>query len=71
MEYYERKPSPYYTNFFFLKKNLKIKRPNKTRYFSNMVENCVNYLDGKEELTSTLDDGIDVIKVLYDIEELL
>ena len=71
LEYYERKNSPYYTNFFSLKKNFKIKRPNKTKYFSNMVENCVNFLDGKEELISTLDDGIDVINTLYDIVGLL
>lgn len=70
-KFYESLPSPYYSNFYSLKKNKKVKRPRKTKYFSNMAANCVNYLDGKEGLVSTLDDGTEVIKALYDIVDLL
>jgi predicted dehydrogenase len=57
--------SPYYTKFKSLIKNKKIKRPDKTCYFSNVVKNCVDFLDGNNKLLSTLNDGLKVIEDIY------
>ncbi len=65
------KPSPYYSNFKSLVKNKKIKRPNITRYFSNLIQNCVDYLEGNAGLISTIDDGIEDMEVLFNIEKLI
>jgi hypothetical protein len=32
-----------------------------------MVQNCVDFLDGKEPIASTLDDGIEAIKIIEKI----
>lgn len=64
--YYSEK-SPYYSNFKSLVKQKKISRPNKTGYFSNMVKNSIDFLDGKSKLISSLNDGIKAIEVIYDI----
>ena len=68
---YKRAPSPYYTGFYSLKRDKRFKRPQKTGYFSNMVNNCVAFLDGKEDLISPLKQGILSLKVLYKIVEKL
>lgn len=67
LKYYESKVSPYYTGFYSLVRNKTIKTFKKTHYFSNMISNCVNFLTGKEKLLSSLDDGINVLRVLYNI----
>ena len=59
--------SPYYSNFRSLTKDKSIKRPKRTKYFSNMIQNCVNSLDGKSKLISPLVEGIKALSVLYDI----
>ena len=59
--------SPYYSKFKSLVKYKKIKRPNKTYYFTNMVQNCVDFLDGKSRLISTINDGVKAIEVIYSI----
>lgn len=71
LKYYIKKESPYYSGFYSLVKNKKIKRPSKTGYFSYMVSNAVEYLDGKEELLSGIDDGFNALKVLKEIESKL
>lgn len=66
-KYYQSVSSPYYENFKSLIKNRKIKKPKKTGYFTNMVQNCVDYLDRKNKLVSTLNEGVNVLQVLYEI----
>ncbi len=66
-KFYHCVTSPYYENFKSLVRNKKIKKPKKTGYFTIMVQNCVDYLDGKSKLISTLNEGIKVLQVLYKI----
>jgi predicted dehydrogenase len=67
LKLYTRAPSPYYTGFYSLKRRREIKRPKKTGYFTGMVTNCVNFLDGREPLRSPLSEGIRTLKALYEI----
>lgn len=66
-KFYERKESKLYTGFYTLT-NSKIKLPRNTGYFSNMVQNAVNFLDGKALLKSPLQDAIEDLKVLEEIK---
>jgi hypothetical protein len=66
-KYFETKPSKFYSGFYSLKQNMNIKRPKKTYYFSNMIKNCIDFLDGKTSLASTLNDGIFNLEIIYDI----
>lgn len=68
---YRRKDSPLYTGFFSLVSDEQTAAPQKTRYFSNMIQNAVDFLDGKEELKSSLDIGIRDLRILEDIKVLL
>ncbi len=63
--------SPYYSNFRSLVRQKKIKRPKKTLYFSNMINNCIDFLDGKNKLISSLNDGIKAIEVIYEIIDII
>ena len=71
LKLYKSEPSELYTGFNSLKSQKNIKVPKKTLYFSNMVENAVNFLDGKEALKSTLQNGINALAVLEEIKEFL
>ena len=64
---YYSSPSPFYSKFKSLVKYKKIKRPWKTYYFTNMIKNCMDFLDGKNRLISTLNDGVKAIEVINDI----
>lgn len=64
-----RKSSPYYTNFYSLVRDNSIKRPETTGYFSNMIQNAVDFLDGKKPLVSSIYTGVKVIKTLDKIEK--
>lgn len=69
-KFYERKESKLYTGFYSLtNSNINISR--KTRYFSNMIKNAVNFLNGKSRLLSPLDDAISDLRVLEDIKSKL
>ena len=70
-EFYKREESKLYTGFYSLEKDLKVKRPKKTKYFSNMVKNAVDFLDGKAELKSNLQTGINTLRILEDIKNQL
>ena len=70
-EFYRREQSKLYTGFYSLVPDKQIKLPKKTRYFSNMVENAVDFLDGKAPLRSTLQDGLADLDVLERICALL
>ena len=67
-EFSKRVQSKLYSGFYSLEKDELIKMPKKTRYFSNMVKNAVDFLDGKERLKSTLANGLRTLRVLEDIK---
>ncbi len=69
-KYYLREESKLYSGFYSLA-NQKIKLPKKTGYFSNMIQNAVDFLDGKAELKSPLEDAIKDLKVLEEIRDAL
>ncbi|MBQ9205223.1 MAG: Gfo/Idh/MocA family oxidoreductase [Treponema sp.] len=69
-QFYKREESKLYTGFYSLSAQ-KIKLPKKTGYFSGMVQNAVDFLDGESELVSPLDDAIADLKVLEEIKEKL
>ena len=68
LEMYRAKSSPYYTGFKSLALERNIKRPRKTGYFANMVQNAVDFLQDKAPLGSTLQDGINALEVIKQIE---
>ncbi len=67
-EVFRRKPSKLYSGFYSLEKDKKIRKPKKTLYFSNMISNAVDFLDGKSNLKSTLQTGINALSVLEEIK---
>ena len=66
-ELFLRKESKLYTGFYSLTKQ-KLKLPKKTGYFSGMIQNAVDFLDGQSELVSPLEDAIADLKVLDEIK---
>ncbi|MGN0728099.1 Gfo/Idh/MocA family protein [Treponema sp.] len=71
LKLYRRGESHLYTGFYSLFNDRSEKIPEKTRYFSNMVQNAVDFLDGKNSLRSTLQTGIEALSVLEEIKEIL
>ncbi len=67
----ERKESAYYTGFYSLSENKKYHIKGKTGYFSRMVENAIDYLDGKADILSPLECGIDALGSLEQIRQKL
>ncbi len=67
-DFTRRQQSKLYSGFYSLERDKKIKRPKKTRYFSNMIQNAVDFLDCKAELKSTLQTGMNTLKVLEAIK---
>ena len=68
-EFFKRQESKLYTGFYSLQEDSSVKVPKKTGYFANMIQNGVDFLDGKEELRSTLETGMNALKVLEEIKE--
>lgn len=66
-ELYMRKESSLYTGFYSLARQ-KIKMPAKSCYFSGMVQNAVDYLDGKDSLKSPLEEAIKDLAALEEIK---
>ena len=66
-EFYLRRESKLYTGFYSLTKQ-KLKLPKKTGYFSGMVQNAVDFLDGESELVSPLEDAISDLRALEEIK---
>ena len=66
----KRQESKLYTGFYSLMRDKKVKRSKKTGYFSGMVQNAVDFLDGKAPLKSPLDDAIADLSVLEEIKAL-
>ncbi len=71
LKLYKREESSLYTGFYSLANDKSQKLPKKTLYFSNMIQNAVDFLDGKCELKSTLQTGINALAVLEEIKDLI
>lgn len=74
-EYYIRRQSKLYTGFWSLAQDKKVPavqvKGRKTGYFSNMLQNGVDFLDGKAPLRSTLQTGMNALKILEEIKNRL
>ena len=70
-EFYKREQSRLYTGFYSLEKDINVFKPKKTKYFSNMIKNAVDFLDGKEPIYSTLATGLRTLRVLEEIKNLI
>lgn len=70
-KFYRRFESNLYTGFYSLSRDKSIVLPKKTGYFANMVQNAVDFLDGKRPLKSTLHTGINALAVLEEIKSFL
>lgn len=67
-EFYLREESKLYSGFYSLTKQ-KVKFPKKTEYFSGMVQNAIDFLDGKPaNLVSPLEDAIEDLRILEEIK---
>ena len=71
LKFYKREKSKLYSGFYSLQSDKEIKPIKKTLYFTNMVKNAVDFLDGKQPLRSTLQNGINALVVLEEIKEKL
>ena len=67
-KFYKRKESKLYTGFFSLSRDKSVHLPKKTGYFSNMIQNAVDFLDKKENLLSPLSKAIEDLQVLEEIK---
>lgn len=67
-DFFVRKESRLYSGFYSLEKQ-KVRLPRKSRYFSGMVENAVDFLDGKASLLSPLEEAVKDLKVLEEIKQ--
>ncbi|MCF0242734.1 MAG: Gfo/Idh/MocA family oxidoreductase [Treponema sp.] len=65
---YLREESKLYSGFYSLTEMKDIKFPTKTGYFSNMIQNAVDYLDGKSMLKSSLKNGLNAMYTLEEIK---
>lgn len=69
-KFYERRESSLYSGFHSLA-SAGIRLPRRTGYFSNMVQNAVDFLNGRSDLVSPLDDAIADLKALEEIRDRL
>ncbi len=70
LKLYRRRESDLYSGFYSLARE-KVSIPEKTGYFSNMVQNAVDFLDNRTGIQSTLQNGIDALCVLEEIKKSL
>ncbi|MBR5095536.1 MAG: Gfo/Idh/MocA family oxidoreductase [Treponema sp.] len=70
-KFYKRFESSLYTGFYSLSRDKSIVLPKKTGYFANMVQNAVDFLDGRRPLASTLQTGMNALAVLEEIKAAL
>ena len=68
-KFYQRKESKLYTGFYSLSRDRSIHIGKKTGYFSNMIQNAVDFLDGTAPLKSPLQEAIADLRVLEEIKE--
>lgn len=67
-KFYQQKESKLYTGFYSLSKDRSIRLSKKTGYFANMIQNAVDFLDGREKLKSPLVEAIEDLKILEEIK---
>ncbi len=67
-KFYKRQESKLYTGFYSLSKDKTVHLPKKTGYFSNMIQNAVDFLDGIANLQSPLSAAIEDLKTLEEIK---
>ena len=65
---YRSEESPLYEKFYSLVADKKIAIPQKTLYFANMIKNAVAFLDGTEELRSSLRTGMNALAILEELK---
>lgn len=70
-KFYQRRESKLYTGFYSLTRDKNVRLPRKTGYFSNMVQNAVDFLDGRARLKSPLSVAIADLAVLEEIKAAL
>ena len=68
---YRRRQSRLYSGFYSLARDKNVKIPGKTGYFANMVQNAVDFLDGKCPPGSTLENGMNVLRIIEEIRVIL
>ena len=66
-DFFVRKESRLYSGFYSLEKQ-RVRLPKKSGYFSGMVENAVDFLDGKAPVLSSLEEAVKDLKVLEEIK---
>ncbi|MBP3710119.1 MAG: Gfo/Idh/MocA family oxidoreductase [Treponema sp.] len=66
-EFYKREAATMYTGFYSLVRDDTVALPTKTKYFSNMVQAAVDFLDGTLPLMSTLQDGLNDLDIIEQI----
>lgn len=69
VKFYKRKESKLYTGFYSLARDRSVSLPRKTGYFSNMIQNAVDFLDGREKLKSPLTEAISDLRALENIKK--
>ncbi len=69
LKLYKRGESPLYTGFYSLLNDRASHLPKKVLYFPNMIQNAVDFLDGKAELQSTIKTGMQDLAVLEEMKE--
>ena len=68
-KFYQRKESKLYSGFYSLTRDTSVRLPKKTGYFSNMIQNAVDFLDGSAPLKSPLEEAIEDLRILEEIKE--
>ena len=68
LKLYKREESPLYTGFYSLLTDKAGHIPKKVLYFTNMVQNAVDFLDGKAKLQSTIETGMLDLAVLEEMK---
>lgn len=69
-EFYLRKESKLYSGFYSLTRQ-KADFPKKTAYFSGMIKNAADFLDGKSAILSPLEDAVEDLRILEEIKAAL
>lgn len=65
---FRKAESKLYEDFYSLEEDASVSAPELTGYFSNMVQNAVDFLDGKKSVISTLDNGINALAIVDEIK---
>ena len=67
-KFYRRKESKLYTGFYSLSRDKTVQLPKKTGYFSNMIQNAVDFLDDASDLKSPLSAAVEDLQILEEIK---